>query len=272
MRLPAALACGLLLLPGVACAVNKPNPVCLNREEFIEYGRRTSSPAVFKLLFDPGEASSFTRQFSPMFEITDAAEKAALAGDLEARYALGETWGECMLDGFEYDAEKRVRAIEYVKASSDAGRKKGKRLLGFIEALGWASAPGSALRAYPLLLEGGVVRAPSTDQAAVSMTDDEKSRYVFATTLRRILPETLDDGGESFVVDSRGRHSYALTVSFSGCQRNVAIEGETANIRIDLVSGFFDALSARLPRDGMDCTVPERNAFRVPITLQDATP
>lgn len=272
MRLPAGFLCCLLFPLGALHAANKPNPVCLSREEFVEHGRRTSSPAVFKMLFDPGQPTSFTRQFASIFDGTEAAEKAALAGDLEARYALGDTWAECMLDGFEYSPEKRARTIEYLRAASDAGRKQSKRSLGFFEALGWAGSKGSALTAFPLLLEGGAVRAPKADEPATPMPDGEKAVRVFAATLQRVLSGMIGSDSKPYVVDSPGQHAYPLSVQFSGCRSNVVIEGASARVRVDAVSAKLDAVSAMLPRDGMDCSVPERTAFKIPITLQDTTP
>lgn len=272
MRAVLALIAALLTVPAVVRAENKPNPVCLNRAEFIEYGRRNTSEAVFRMLYDPDQATSFTRQLAPIFDKTEADEKKAASGDLETQYALGENWGECMLDGFEYVPEKREKIVSYIRASNDAGRKRGKRLLGFFEALGWAGSPPSALRAFPYLSQTGVI-PPADDAAAVEpVRDSEKARRVIAATIQRVLPERLDAADGNFVIDKRGRHEYPLVVMFSPCDRSVRIDGASRYVRMKPLTSLLDAVSSMLPSDDLDCTSQRDSVFSVEITLRDTSP
>lgn len=251
--------------PGWAAAANPPNPVCLNEAEFIEQGRQTVSPAVFKLMYDPAAKQSFMQMFKGLFEQRKAVEQAALAGDAKSRAWLGVLWAQCRLDGFEYSPDKLERGREYLNLAQRDGDPEAPYLLAMYQVLGWDGQPASLLRAYPLMVQAGRLKPRAqADGTVKEPSDHQKSRGVRTIALVELIDKRMSSAKKLIAPLPLGA---AVTPTeavalYSTCDKSVQLEPTPEAINREALLKVLNDIATMLPTDGLDCSQP---GTRVPL-------
>lgn len=253
-------------LPGAAGAVNPPNPVCLNEQEFIEQARQSMSPAAFKLMYDPTAAHSMLRTVKPMLDQTATLEQAAAGGDAKARAELATTWAECRLDGFEYSQEKQALARDYLRAQFEAEKKpRTAYLMAMYEVLGWNGQPASLQRAYPLLVQAGLKTSDTAPAPDAADSANRNGRTVKEIALQRLLKGRFSYAKKLFTSPLSGAATPAAVVaSYAPCEKTMQLPATPPQVNREMLVQLLDGVAALLPSDGLDCKQPP---LSVPLTF-----